>query len=136
FTRGGPTALRPAVWRYNAGVKSDPRRVVSGTVDYALVADRAGSASKTTDISVTIRTSPRWNLSIGPHVLRLRQDAQYVTAVNDASMTATAGARYVFAPLDQTELSLVTRFNFTFSPNLSLELYTQPLVSNGAYGTP
>ena len=51
-------------------------------------------------------------------------------------MTATAGRRYIFAPLDQTELSLVTRFNFTFSPNLSLEFYAQPLVSNGEYGTP
>jgi len=51
-------------------------------------------------------------------------------------MTATFGSRYIFAPLEQTELSLVTRVNYTFTPDLSLEMYLQPLVSNGAYGTP
>ena len=37
---------------------------------------------------------------------------------------------------DQKELSLVTRLNYTFTPTISLEMYTQPLVSNGAYGAP
>ncbi len=51
-------------------------------------------------------------------------------------MAATYGARYIFSRLDQTEVSLVTRLNYTFTPDLSFELYAQPLVSNGDYGTP
>jgi hypothetical protein len=51
-------------------------------------------------------------------------------------MTATYGRRYVFAPLDQTELGLVTRINYTFTADLSLEMYLQPLVSHGDYGAP
>ena len=134
FTRGGPLALRPANWRYNAAVTSDPRKALSGSASYALVADRAGSDNTTWDTSLTFRTSPRWNLSVGPRFTRVRQDEQYVSAVADPAMTATSGVRYIFAPLDQKELSLVTRFNITFTPNLSLETYMQPLVSNGVYG--
>ena len=51
-------------------------------------------------------------------------------------MAATYGTRYIFSRLDQTEASLVTRLNYTFTPDLSFELYAQPLVSNGDYGTP
>lgn len=136
FTRGGPTALRPAVSRYIAGVRSDPRRRVTAGLDYSLVADRAGSRNAATAISLTLRPSPRWNLSAGPQLTVVHQDAQYVTAVADAAMTATSGTRYIFAPLDQKELSVITRLNYTFTPNVSLEMYAQPLVSNGAYGAP
>jgi hypothetical protein len=136
FTRGGPTALRPALWRYNAGLTSDPRKVLTGSFAFAMVADRAHSDSRTTGVSVTIRTSPRWNVSLGPEYSRILQDAQYVTAVKDPAMVSTFGTRYVFAPLDQKQLSLVTRLNYTFTPNLTLEVYAQPLVSHGDYGAP
>lgn len=136
FTRGGPTALRPAVSRYVAGLRSDPRRMLTASADFTRVADRAGSDARTTDVSVTVRPSTRFNLSVGPRLTHIRQDAQYVTAVVDPAMTATAGTRYIFAALDQKELSLVTRLNVTFTPAISLEMYAQPLTSNGAYGTP
>ena len=122
FTRGGPTALRPALWRYNAGLSSDPRKVLTGSFAFAMLADRAHSDSRTTGVSVTIRTSPRWNVSVGPEYSRILQDAQYVTAVKDPGMVSTFGARYIFAPLDQKQLSLVTRLNYTFTPNLTLEV--------------
>jgi hypothetical protein len=88
------------------------------------------------NVALDVRTSPRWNLSFGPALTRIRQDAQYVTSVADSLMTATAGRRYIFAGLDQTEVSLVTRLNYTFTPDLTFEMYLQPLVSNAAYGTP
>ena len=43
---------------------------------------------------------------------------------------------HIFAPLDQKELSVVTRLNYTFTPDLTFELYAQPLVSHGDYGRP
>ena len=136
FTRGGPLAIRPAVTRWIGIVRSDVRKAVTGTLEYNLVTDRAGSRNRYWDLSMSVRTSPRWNLSVGPRVQNVIQDAQYVTAVADPAMLATYGTRYVFARLDQTEVSLVTRLNYTFTPDLSFELYAQPLVSNGDYGTP
>ena len=51
----------------------------------------------------------------------------------DPLATATFGSRYVFATLDQTEVSMVTRLDWTFSPGLSLQLFLQPLISAGDF---
>lgn len=107
-----------------------------GGLDLVFGADKAGSSTRSVATLVNVRVSPQWSLSFGPSWSRIRQAAQYVAAVADPLKTDTFGSRYVFAPLDQTEVSLVTRLNYTFTPDLTLELYMQPLVSNAIYGTP
>jgi hypothetical protein len=109
---------------------------VFGQVETRLTGDAAGSREHFYEAIVNLRTSPRWNLSVGPNVKTVRQHAQYVDDVDDSTMTATYGRRYVFAPLRQTEVSLVTRLNYSFSPDITVELYVQPLVADGRYGAP
>ncbi|HVX42096.1 MAG TPA: DUF5916 domain-containing protein [Gemmatimonadaceae bacterium] len=56
-------------------------------------------------------------------------DAQWYGNFRD-----TLGAtHYTVAHLDQTTTSATVRLNYTFTPNMSLQLYTQPFVSKGAY---
>ena len=136
LTRGGPLAVRPTTRYHQVTLTADPRKTVGGDIQVVHQRDRVGSETNSAEISLHVRSSPRWNLSLGPNYTRVRQDAQYVTAVADPAMTSTFGTRYIFAPLEQTELSLVTRLNYTFTPDLTLELYAQPLVANGEYGTP
>jgi hypothetical protein len=136
FTRGGPLEMRPATRQSSLWLQSDPRLPIFGQVRGQLIADRAGGYERTLDALINVRTSPRWNLSIGPNLKRAFVDAQYVTDVADPAMRATYGRRYVFAPLRQSEVSLVARLNYTFSPELSLEVYLQPLVGDGRYGAP
>ena len=40
---------------------------------------------------------------------------------------------YTFAHLNQTTTSATVRLNYTFTPNVSLQAYTQPFVSKGTY---
>jgi hypothetical protein len=134
LTRGGPLAMRPATWTYRAVGRSDVRKPIIATGEASLLQDRAGTRVSAAQATLDLRTSPRWNLSVGPRFTHVLQDAQYVTAIADAAATVTAGRRYIFAPLDQTEVSIVTRLNLTFTPDLSLEMYTQPLASQGRYG--
>lgn len=136
FTRGGPLEMRPANWRYSAAVRSDPRKSITGNGEVAAIEDRAGSWMHSWTATADVRVSPRWNMTIGPKLTKVFADAQYVSTVVDPAMTSTFGSRYIFSTLRQTELSLVTRLNYTFTPNLSFELYAQPLVSHGDYGTP
>jgi hypothetical protein len=136
LTRGGPLGRVPAAWTASTSIGSDPRKSVTADVSLGLGGDAAGGRSRTLSTSVELRTSPQWNLSVGPRFEIAEVDAQYVTTVPDASATRTYAARYVFAPLERTELSLVTRFNYTFTPDLTLEFYAQPLIANGEYGTP
>ena len=40
---------------------------------------------------------------------------------------------YTFAHLNQTTTSATVRLNYTFTPNVSLQAYTQPFISKGTY---
>ena len=59
--------------------------------------------------------------------------AQYVTSEADANAVNTYGTRYVFATLNQNELSATTRVDWTFTPRLSLQVFAQPLIASGDF---
>ncbi|MGH7713052.1 MAG: DUF5916 domain-containing protein, partial [Gemmatimonadaceae bacterium] len=136
LTRGGPIAKRPAWISSGLFLSSDGRKPVSGSVFVGGERYQYGGWSYNANPSVVIRTSSRWNLTVGPNFFRRYATAQFVLARPDTDYAPTFNRRYVFAPLHQTELSLVTRFNLTFTPRLSLETYVQPLISSGDYGDP
>jgi hypothetical protein len=54
-------------------------------------------------------------------------DTQWVGQVTDSAN------HYVFGHLEQTTVALTERFNYTLTPNLSIQLYAQPFVSAGDY---
>ena len=134
LTRGGPLALRPASTSGMLHFSTDGRRALlaAGTVDGTR--DEFGGWSAGASVSLRWRPSSSWNVRVGPSWNRQSVVAQYVATVPDAGATATYGARYVFAPLDYTELGLETRLDLAFTPRLSLALYAQPLLSSGDYG--
>jgi hypothetical protein len=134
LTRGGPIAKRPGWTSLGLFAASDGRKPVSGSVFVSTDQYQYGGYNYTAQVSAIVRTSTRWNLTVGPNVARRYNTAQFVLSAPDTSYTPTFGRRYVFAPLDQTEVSLVTRFNYTFTPRLSLETFMQPLISSGDYG--
>lgn len=134
LTRGGPIALRPAANRASIFVSTDVRKPVTGELDLFGERSDFGGSSWDAGLSVGLKTSTRWNLSIGPTISRTVAPAQYVATVIDSGYAPTFGARYIFAPLHQTEVGLETRLNVTFTPALSLETYIQPLISSADYG--
>jgi hypothetical protein len=134
LTRGGPMAKRPGWVSSGVFVSSDARKPLSGSVFLGAERHQYGGWVTTTELNTTVRTSSRWNLTLGPTLFRRYASAQFVTSLPDTDYAPTFNRAYIFAPLHQTELSLVTRFNLTFSPRLSLETYAQPLISSGDYG--
>jgi hypothetical protein len=56
-----------------------------------------------------------------------------VAVSSDPLATATYGSRYVFATLEQKQLAMVTRVDWTFTPTLSLQLFAQPLLAAGDF---
>jgi len=133
LTRGGPVVLslpRMSGW-ISADTDGRKKLYYSAEVDYA------ASQSGGWDISFYpgIQWKPAANVQINfnPSFDRNHQDSQWVGAVADPGATATYGQRYVFAQLDQTTLSGGFRLNWAFSPNVSLQMYVQPLMSSGNY---
>ena len=58
-----------------------------------------------------------------------------MTTQADPTATSFYGNRYVFAFIKTRTLSLDTRVNWTFNPNLTLQLFAQPFISSGAYSS-
>ena len=134
LTRGGPIAIRPAATGGNLRFGSDGRRGITYGLSLDGERNEFGGRFGSITADFGIKTSPRWNLSVRPSFGSARLVAQFVTTANDPAYTPTFGRRYIFAPLEQTTLSMETRLNYTFDPRLSLEVYAQPFISSGDYG--
>jgi hypothetical protein len=136
LTRGGPLAVRPGDGRVLLGVVSDQRKRVTLDVRGYYGADAAGSSTATGTVLFGVRPSPRWSLSAGPNLQRVRSPAQYLTAVDDPFASSTGSRRYVFAPLEQRTVSVDARLALTLTPRLSFDVFVQPFLSGVAYGAP
>ena len=134
LTRGGPLARRPSEWSGNISINSDSRKALSLRSRYNWEAKEDGSWSHSANIDFTYKSGEKVELRVGPDVKRSFSASQYVTTVSDELATATYGRRSIFAPIDQTTVSLETRLNITFSPTLTFELFAQPFLSRGNYG--
>jgi hypothetical protein len=53
--------------------------------------------------------------------------------VADPTAKSFYGSRYVFAFIKTHTVSLDTRVNWTFTPNLTLQLFAQPFIATGQY---
>ncbi len=131
-TRGGPLMERPATTGLMVHMGTDSRKALSFGLNFNGNRDDYDGWGAGGGLNVSYR-SDRWNITTGPAFFRGFTDAQYVATLPNAANTATYGADYIFAPLEQTEISFTTRLNVTFTPKLSLETYLQPYISTGDY---
>ena len=131
-TRGGPLTLNPWGWESGLHLSSDSRKRLVIGVD---ASSYQSGWSDNTDLSTSFEFKPATNMSLtlSPSVSWNHENSQWVGAFDDPLATATFGRRYVFAELDQVTLSSSLRLNWTFTPQLSVQLYAQPLISSGDY---
>jgi hypothetical protein len=133
LTRGGPLAKLPMRNDVNASIRTDGRGAWSVGANGSLNWNGAGGFGREIGFDVSYQPSSNVRLSFGPSFGRFHNVSQFVAGVTDPLASATYGRRAVFATLDQRELALETRLDWTFSPRMSLQLYLQPLISAGEY---
>ncbi len=135
LTRGGPVTLNPAGWQAILNLNTDTRRSYTLDGNIRATGHAGGAWEHITTLNLNLKPRENWEVAVGPQLHRSHDAAQYVETFPDTLATSTYGQRYVFASLDQTTLGIETRLNVTFSPALSLQLYTQPFLSSGNHGT-
>jgi hypothetical protein len=135
LTRGGPLAKKPAGHQVSLNLNSDFSKPYTAMVSFRREWDAVGGEESSYSLNLGIKPAGTWELSLGPRISFNNSVAQYVEDAQDPVATETYGARYVFADLEQTTLSMETRLNVTFTPDLSLELFAQPFIASGDYGT-
>jgi len=133
LTRGGPLMGEPAQWAAIGQVTNSFGSTTrwSGRVYYGR--NEEGGATYRISGGVSVRPGPRWQLSVNPNYVRYSYARQFVTLVPDGAAAATFGSRYVFAGLEQRTFLAQVRLNYTFSPDLSLEVYAEPFAASGRY---
>lgn len=94
----------------------------------------AGARGRSASANLSVRFAETLQFRVAPSYSKSFSTAQYVTRISDPLATATCGARYVFAELNRTTVSLETTLNVTLSPAFSLQLYLEPFISTGDYG--
>ncbi|MEO7043547.1 MAG: DUF5916 domain-containing protein [Gemmatimonadaceae bacterium] len=136
LTRGGPVETRAGYKIAMGELSTDPRgrAVFDISVQGGPSIGEPGS-QLTIGPGIALKPVSSVFVSLTPTFSSSTSGAQYVTTETDPTATAFYGHRYVFAYLKADTWSLDTRINWTFTPNLTLQLYAQPYFSSGAYSS-
>lgn len=126
--RGGPAMEYPASWNWWGGLFSDSRKPISFEAGTFRWQDEERSYAGGYYAWLAWRPASNLRLSLGPEYDWTHDDWKYVT-----SCEALGSEHFILSVLDQKTLWLTTRLDWTFSPNLSLQVYAQPFVSAGKY---
>ena len=136
LARGGPLLVRSGYDFGSVEVSTDARE--RAVFDFTVEGTRGLDApvhSFTFGPGVALKPAANIFLQLSPTYNADEDPAQYVTAVTDPTATAFFGTRYVFAFIRTRTVSLDTRLNWTFTPDLTLQLYAQPFIASGAYSS-
>jgi hypothetical protein len=133
LTRGGPATENPEGTWTQFGLSTDGRKWLSFDMFGGHEWNEYGGFSTNGEISMNLKPLSSLTVSTGPSLSRSRNLSQYLRTEDDPTAVDTFGQRYVFGTIDQTQLTLQTRVNWTLNPNTSLQVYMQPLVAAGRY---
>lgn len=136
LTRGGPVVKRMGYDLGSAEISTDARSPV--VLDLTVQGARGiGDPTHTLALRPGIALKPASNVfvQLSPRYVRDEDAAQYIAAVPDPTATAFYGTRYVFGFIHTKTVSLDTRVNWTFTPNLTLQLFAQPFIASGEYSS-
>ena len=136
LTRGGPVVKRTGYDFGHLQVSTDARAPV--VFDVQIRGSRgigSDTRSFTLGPGIALKPAPNIFVQLSPTFAYDEDAAQYVTTVEDPTATDFFGNRYVFAAIRTRTVSLSTRINWTFTPDLTLQLFAQPFVASGNYSS-
>ncbi len=126
--RGGPTFQTEDSIAGTLEISSDNRKKVQLELRFRTrFQPESNSWSFNASPMLSWRPANRVQASIGTSYNNSASDKQWVTRIHKVV------DHYIFSRIARQTFSLTGRFDFAFTPNLSLQLYTQPFVSSGRY---
>jgi hypothetical protein len=127
--RGGPAVRQDhyiAPWLFISG--DDRKPIVTYMGFNYFRGDGGRSRSLNLSPQIDYKVLGKFSSSLSASWSHNITDNQFYGRFND-----TLGQHYTFAHLDQHTISVTGRFNYTFTPDISLQTYLQPFVSKGTY---
>jgi hypothetical protein len=129
--RGGPAVRASPDYNVLVNVSADPRwKAVPTFAAIYTVGDYGNSTLWRVRPYVTVRARSNLSWELGTRYQRNRNDTQWFETLGDIGSDTT---HYLFAHLDQELLSFTSRFNYTATTTMSLQLYAEPFMTTGRY---
>lgn len=133
-TRGGPVTRRDGYNFVHLQLSTDPRQVAVFDLTSRVARGlKDGTRMQQLQPGIALKPMPSLYVQLAPSYQMSENATQYVATVADPTAVAFSGKRYVFAFLRTRTLSLESRVNWTFTPDLTLQLYVQPFIASGDY---
>ncbi|MBI4447152.1 MAG: carbohydrate binding family 9 domain-containing protein [Acidobacteria bacterium] len=132
LTRGGPRMEAPRGWTLNFQMRNRTSAQTSWSSEIEISGSEDGGMARQLVGRLKFRPGPRWQLSVDPTLSKNINTQQYVTTI-DGGRAETYGKRYVFAAIDRHTYSMQFRLNYTFRPDLNLDIYAEPFAASGRY---
>ena len=127
--RGGPALRRPGSFQVWGGYDSDERKPLNWWVDMNYRAEDETDGHRFGFYpGLRVRGSDKLELRLNPGISFSHDAWQYVDEIG-----AGTDVNYVFGSLDQVTTSLTARVSYTFTPDLSLQVYAEPFISAGEF---
>ncbi len=131
-TRGGPLTINPPGWEADFFLRSDDRKPWVLEISANMYTRWAEDNQRQIELEFEWKPLSNVLLSFEPGMMWNKIYTQWIDKFSDP-YSSTYDQRYVFATMHQTEFSAGLRLNWTFTPQLSFQLYMQPLISAGNF---
>jgi hypothetical protein len=141
LTRGGPAMQTPLGWNITASLRNSTgaRTTWNGSAD--IRTNEFGEAAWLIGGELAARPAPALQISVAPDFAREKGTSASVNgAINRQYLMAlgggrseTYGRRYIFGEVDRATVSTQFRVNYTFKPDVTLDLYAEPFAASGRY---
>jgi len=127
--RGGPRLKLGSEFGYRNGIISDARKKLRFTANHSGRWGAEGiSRYQDANIALTWQPSNAFSATLTPTYSLFKNELQYVGVVRFNSED-----RYLVGAVDQRTLSIPIRFDWIFTPEMSLQYWGQPFTSRGRY---
>lgn len=129
--RGGPAVRGSPDYNVLVNLSADPRwKAIPTFAAIYTVGDYGNSTLWRVRPYVTVRARSNLSWELGTRYQRNRNDTQWFQNLGVIGSDTT---HYLFAHLDQELLSFTSRFNYTATTTMSLQLYAEPFMTTGRY---
>ena len=122
-TRGGPITENKSGVSFFSWAGTDSRKEISLGLQWDAYIGGSGSRSYGVDLNINWKPADNLTVKLSPGFNWNFPDIQWVGAYADSAASQTYGKRYVFGNMRQITFSSSFRVNWTFSPELSLQVY-------------
>ena len=127
--RGGPSLRVEGGWNSWVNFYSDSRKKIQFNLNGSGYWSNDNiTRYRNLSVDLIYRPSNRLSISFEPMLQINRINLQYID-----TFEKDGEDRYIFGRLEQKTLGIVFRFNYSITPDLTIQYYGQPFISSGQY---